>query len=103
MGRHRLWGLLVVGEKSMGTLFDQPIRELSSIHPIRWTAHEMGFGKDGRDITPEEWQAAAAVALAARRLGNDDVRDEQLAGFGLIAKDLVYAIERIATVVEERE
>ena len=92
------------GEKEVGTLFDQPVRTLS-VRQIIWVAEELGFVGEGglADVTPEQWQAAAAVATAARHLENSDVHDEQLAGFGEIAQQFVHTLDRIATILEERE
>ena len=78
------------GEEEVGTLFLIGLCGLAFCSArLSGCAEELGFVGEGglADVTPEQWQAAAAVAhAAARRLENSDVHDEQLAGFGEIAQ-----------------
>jgi hypothetical protein len=51
------------------------------------------FGWD--EQTVEQVQAACRVLELALKLQDYDIKDEQLAGFGELAKELLYEIKRV--------
>jgi hypothetical protein len=85
----------------MGTLFEQKPRtdSIDCYFSVIWEALER-MGVDSRkNPTPDQVMAACRVVEVSLKIQSADVLDEQLGGFGELARGLVAAFEAVANSI----